>query len=82
MIRETPNTLETLPPDEEGANKHSAASANSAVAAFYEIEDLGNTWANLARRGQLGTQNFSLVLCLLNHFKSQPAMNFTKQACN
>ena len=41
MIRETPNSLESLPPDEEGANKHFSASANSAVAAFYEIEALG-----------------------------------------
>ena len=41
MIRETPNSPESPPPDEEGANEHSAASANSTVAAFYEIEALG-----------------------------------------
>ena len=41
MIRETPNSLQSLPPDEEGANKHFAASAKSTVAAFYEIEALG-----------------------------------------
>ena len=41
MIRETPNSPESPPPDEEGANEHSAASANFAVAAFYEIEALG-----------------------------------------
>ena len=41
MIRETPNSLESPPPDEEGANEYSAASANFAVAAFYEIEALG-----------------------------------------
>ena len=41
MIRETPNSPESPPPDEEGANKHFAASANSTVAVFYEIEALG-----------------------------------------
>ena len=45
MIRgglgETSNSLESLPTDKEDATEHSAASANSAVAAFYEIEALG-----------------------------------------
>ena len=56
MIRETPNSLESLPPDEEGANEHSAASANSAVAAFYEIEALGkHLLAKFGKKYYVGT---------------------------
>ena len=56
MIRETPNSPESPPPDEEGANEHSAASANSTVAAFYEIEALGkHLLAKFGKKYYVGT---------------------------